>query len=124
MDKLKILVVDDSQVALNEAEKGLKDDKTEVITSLSAETAIALIEKDSFDFLLFDYNMPGINGFELIRKVKDSNIVGDAKIFMCTAENKSEAKAEGKQFGVYGWIVKPIDFSKVKSFLVKLAEKN
>jgi CheY-like chemotaxis protein len=72
---MQLLIVDDSQVCLVLTRGYVQTFRADWIctTAESAEQAMALIEKQSFDAYVLDYNLPGRNGLELARWIRDKN---------------------------------------------------
>ncbi len=66
-----ILIVDDEPDTLGLIELTLETAGFEVHTALSAEPALSLIQQHAFDLILLDIMMPGMSGFDMVRKLKE-----------------------------------------------------
>lgn len=75
------------------------------------------IQKDSFDVIISDVNMPVMDGLELLEKIRAHETSKFTPVLMMTTEASDEMKAEGKRLGATGWIVKPFDPEKLASII-------
>ena len=82
-DKLRVLIVDDDHDILNLAEKLLKS-SYDVLTADNARSALDILKSVQVDGLLSDINMPEMNGFELLRRVKKNKNLDHLTIAMLT----------------------------------------
>jgi len=105
---MKILIVDDSKMlrdmlvyALNE---GGYEDITEAIDGLDG---LNKAKDNQHDLLIVDYNMPNMNGIDMIKEVKKLSNYKNIPIFMLTTEKSESLKQEAKESGAIGWINKP-----------------
>ena len=116
MDKIlqtdiKILVVDDEQIIRDFFASMLSDYR--VITAASGEEALELINKERPDLVLLDIKMPGIDGIETLRRIKqiDQNI----SVIMLSAHETLETNLEATRMGAYTSMSKPFDLDEMKS---------
>ncbi len=104
----KILTVDDSSSMRKMVAYTLRSAGFEVC---EAEDGVAALEvariESNFDLVLTDINMPRMDGFELIRELRDIPAFTDTPILTLTTEGSEEKKTLGRQAGATGWIVKP-----------------
>jgi two-component system chemotaxis response regulator CheY len=70
-------------------------------------TALPVLKKTEFDFLITDWNMPGMTGIDLLRAVRADEQLAKLPVLMVTAERKRENIVEAAEAGVNGYIVKP-----------------
>jgi two-component system chemotaxis response regulator CheY len=70
-------------------------------------TALPALKKTEFDFLITDWNMPGMTGIDLLRAVRADQQLAKLPVLMVTAERKRENIVEAAEAGVNGYIVKP-----------------
>ena len=101
-----IFVVDDSDTNLSVAKETLKENYR-VMTLPSAAKMFALIEKVRPDLILLDVEMPEMNGFEALSRLKESPAYSDIPVIFLTGMLDEEIKARGAQLGVAGFISKP-----------------
>ena len=103
----KILIVNDSDDNLFLLSIYFKDHaEIEVVTANSGEKAITLFEKESFDLVLLDINMPGMDGFETLEKIR--TIKREVKIFALTGSTLDEEIEKIMEAGFDKHLAKPI----------------
>ncbi len=94
-EELKVLIVDDSQFARNHIRRTLEGFGIEKITAASnGEEAAGILAHDFFDFIVTDYNMPVMNGAELVKFIRHESNQADVPILMVTSEADSHLLAE------------------------------
>lgn len=110
MANLKILVVDDSptmrRILLNTVQKAGYSDVQEAV---DGKDALAKLMAGSFDLLMTDWNMPNMNGLELVSAVRAEEKLKSIPILMVTTRNMKEDIVTAIKSGVNGYIVKPFD---------------
>jgi len=109
-DKAKILVVDDEKSVLNLLKTVLKGEGYEVITSTSGKEALVAIRKEpDTDIILLDILMPGLDGFEVLRTLKDDPATADICVIMLTAVGEVQDKVKAFSAGASDYLVKPFE---------------
>ncbi|MFH1619618.1 MAG: response regulator, partial [bacterium] len=88
----------------------IRSEGCEVRTAGSAEEAIALTGRESFDLILLDLVLPGITGFGAIEALKRQ---GDAPIIIMTGYGEEDVRSDAESLGVSGVIGKPVEFQKL-----------
>ena len=86
-------------------------------------TAIPMLNTGNYDFLVTDWNMPGMTGFDLLKHVRADPDLKDLPILMVTAESKREQIVAAAQAGVNGYIVKPFTAAVLKEKIEKIFER-
>jgi two-component system chemotaxis response regulator CheY len=115
----KIILVDDSKTILATAEMALEDLISAGSITLKtyinpAELRNALLDgSEDFDLLISDINMPQLNGLDLARELKQHAAFKTKPILILTTESSAQMKAQGKEIGVTGWLVKPFSDEKL-----------
>ena len=104
---MKILIVDDAPMILNLLDTALSLEDHEVTKANNAEEAIEKVKGSKFDLGIFDVNMPGKSGLELIPIVKSMENGKNMKIVMLTTESSDDMKNKAKAAGAKAWMVKP-----------------
>ena len=125
MDKnMKILVVDDFSTMRRIIKNLLRDlGFTNIQEADDGNTALPMLQNGDFDFVVTDWNMPGMQGIDLLREIrKDDNLV-HLPVLMVTAEAKREQIIMAAQAGVNGYIVKPFTAVTLKEKLDKIFER-
>jgi len=115
---IKTLVVDDSATARNFISRVLRNIGIENITQAeNGKEAIQAMQTDYFDLLVTDYNMPEMDGQELIKYVRENSTQGSIPIIMVTSETDESRLSAVRQSGVSAICDKPFETSSVLSLL-------
>lgn len=117
---MNVLAVDDSPTIREMVRVALVEGVESVVTATDAEDALGLIDRQRFDIVITDYNMPGMNGIELVEVLRSRAEYRHVPILMLTTESDEELKREGRRAGCTGWIVKPFDPVRLLSVVKKL----
>lgn len=125
MDKnMKILIVDDFSTMRRIIKNLLRDlGFNNTVEADDGLTAWPILEQGGIDFLVTDWNMPGMQGIDLLKKVRADEKLGSMPVLMVTAETKREQIIEAAQAGVNGYIVKPFTASTLKEKIDKIFER-
>jgi two-component system chemotaxis response regulator CheY len=83
-------------------------------------TALPMLQAGDFDFLITDWNMPGMEGLELLKIVRKDPNLKTTPVLMVTAESKRELIMEAAKSGVNGYIVKPFTAATLKEKIDKI----
>jgi CheY-like chemotaxis protein len=116
------MVVDDEQdvqfLFQQKFRKELKTGKLEIHFEFSGEAAFDYIERnsDNFFLILSDINMPGMNGLELLKKIKEKFV--DIKVYMITAYSDEYNYQNAINSGADDYFTKPIDFDVLRNKLL------
>ena len=110
LDQLAILVVDDSQDTTEMLSRLLKFSGATVTAASSGEDALRLLAGNSFDVVLSDISMPGMDGFEFLRKLRQVPGRADVPILALTGYGRPEDVERAHAAGFYSHITKPFDF--------------
>jgi len=104
----KILVVDDDKTVRGFLELFLKTKGfADVVSAENGEDAVKIVEKENVKLILLDVMLPGMNGVEVLRKIKAIN--KDISVIMITGYPDEEKAKEAIREGVYDYIIKPFD---------------
>lgn len=106
-ERARILIVDDEPAVRMTLELALADTPHHVESVETAEQALAALERGPFDLLLVDKNLPGINGVELIRRVRQKH--EDVWAAMITGYPSADSAMELLHLGVRGYLEKPFE---------------
>lgn len=122
--KMKILVVDDFSTMRRIIKNLLRElGYTNVQEADDGQTALPMLRKGNFDFLITDWNMPGMTGFELLCAVREDPNLKDLPILLVTAEAKREQIVQAAQAGVNGYVVKPFTAATLRDKIDKIFER-
>ena len=121
---MKILIVDDFSTMRRIIKNLLRDlgynNTSEADDGL---TALPMLQTGQFDFLVTDWNMPGMQGIDLLKAVRSDASISSLPVLMVTAESKREQIVEAAQAGVNGYIVKPFTAQTLKEKIDKIWER-
>ena len=125
MDKnMKILIVDDFSTMRRIIKNLLRDlGFNNTSEADDGNTALPMLQAGSFDFLVTDWNMPGMQGIDLLKAVRADAKLAKLPVLMVTAESKREQIVEAAQAGVSGYVVKPFTAITLKEKIDKIFER-
>ncbi len=121
---MKILIVDDFSTMRRIIKNLLRDlgfNNTQEADD--GQTALPMIKATNFDFIVTDWNMPGMQGIDLLKAIRADSTIAHLPVLMVTAESKREQIVEAAQAGVNGYIVKPFTAQTLKEKIDKIWER-
>lgn len=125
LDKnMKILIVDDFSTMRRIIKNLLRDlGFTNTVEADDGTTALPMLQAGTIDFLVTDWNMPGMTGIELLRAVRADEKLKSIPVLMVTAEAKRDQIIAAAQAGVNGYVVKPFTAVALKEKIEKIFER-
>lgn len=121
---MKILIVDDFSTMRRIVKNLLRDlGFNNTSEADDGQTALPMLKTGKFDFLVTDWNMPGMDGLTLLREVRADENLKDMPVLMVTAEAKREQIVVAAQAGVNGYVVKPFTAITLKEKINKIFER-
>ena len=121
---MKILVVDDFSTMRRIIKNLLKDlGFSNIQEADDGSTALPMLQQGDFDFVVTDWNMPGMQGIDLLRAIRADDSLKHLLVLMVTAEAKKEQIVAAAQAGVNGYVVKPFTAATLKEKLEKIFER-
>lgn len=125
MDKdMKILIVDDFSTMRRIIKNLLRDlGFSNTSEADDGQTALPMLQNGNFDFLVTDWNMPGMTGIDLLKAVRADDRLKGMPILMVTAEAKRDQIVEAAHAGVNGYVVKPFTAAVLKEKIEKIFER-
>lgn len=121
---MKILIVDDFSTMRRIIKNLLRDlGFTNTQEADDGATALPMLKAGDFDFLVTDWNMPGMTGIELLKQVRADERLVSLPVLMVTAEAKRDQIVEAAQSGVNGYVVKPFTAQVLKEKIDKIFER-
>lgn len=115
----RVLVVDDIPANVKLLEAKLSAEYFDVLTALSGPDAIAICERGEADIVLLDVMMPGMNGFEVCRRLKGEATTAHIPVVIVTALDQPADRLQGLDAGADDFLTKPLDdtalFARVRS---------
>ncbi|MDX1800060.1 MAG: chemotaxis response regulator CheY [Marinobacter sp.] len=125
MDKnMKILIVDDFSTMRRIIKNLLRDlGFTNTDEADDGNSALPMLKSGKYDFLVTDWNMPGMSGFDLLKAVRADDSLKTLPVLMVTAEAKRDQIVAAAQAGVNGYVVKPFTAAVLKEKIEKIFER-
>ncbi len=118
-DNLNIVIIDDSRISLFFAQQLFSEKKKNVHFFHSSTQALEFIKTNKVDIIITDLVMPDIDGWELLRRIRSSNILSSIKVYACTAEAMLLEDKSKQEYAFDGQIGKPIKENNLVSVLMK-----
>ncbi|MCX5827442.1 MAG: response regulator [Deltaproteobacteria bacterium] len=125
MDKnIKILVVDDFATMRKVIRNILKQVQYEnIVEAEDGVVALNILKSQKIDFVISDWNMPNMTGYELLKAVRADPEIGKTPFLMITAESLQENVVAAVKAGVSNYIVKPFTAETLNEKITKIMEK-
>ncbi len=114
-EERKLLIIEDEKKIATTLKKGLTENGYHVDLAFDGVIGKRLFDSNDYDLIILDINLPGMNGFELCKAIRNSN--QQIPIIMLTAMNTTEDKIEGFDTGTDDYMIKPFEF---KELLVRI----
>ncbi|HEY0354907.1 MAG TPA: response regulator transcription factor [Flavisolibacter sp.] len=115
MEERRILLVEDEQKIADTLKFGLAENGYEVDVAYDGNIGKRMSESSTYNLVVLDINLPGINGYELCRSIRNNN--PHIPVIMLTALSALNDKIEGYDAGADDYIIKPFEF---KELLMKI----
>lgn len=114
-DKKKVLVAEDSSVIQNLTKRILQFQNFDITSVRDGQQVIDAVEKENYDVILMDINMPKMNGMECSRAIRDMQDQQKAKvpIIAISGNAMNYSEEDFKNAGINEFIQKPIDFDQL-----------
>ncbi|NQU08829.1 MAG: response regulator [Candidatus Abyssubacteria bacterium] len=122
--QVRVLVVDDEEVVLKSVRRVLKDDDEHqffIDTATSADEGLDLMARNEYDVVLTDLMMPGIDGLELIERIRQSDV--QARIIMITGYATMRTALQALRKGAFDYIAKPFTKEELRSVVENAARQ-
>lgn len=121
---MKVLVVDDFSTMRRIVKNLLRDlGFTNISEADDGSTALPMLKEGSFDFVVTDWNMPGMQGIDLLKAIRADAKLSHIPVLLITAEAKKEQIVMAAQAGVNGYIVKPFTAATLNAKLDKIFQR-
>jgi two-component system chemotaxis response regulator CheY len=118
---MKILVVDDHE-SMRRIEKQILNDLgyPNVDMADDGSTALPMLQAGNYDFVISDWNMPKMEGLELLRAIRADAKLTKTPVLLVTAESKKEKIIEAVKAGVNDYVVKPFNAEIIKAKIARI----
>jgi two-component system response regulator AtoC len=114
------LIIDDEELTLRTISRCLRQDGFEVFTALSGEDGLRLFHEEKPDLILLDIVLPGIDGVEVLRQIREAN--DTAIVIMMSAYHLVERAVEAMKLGAFDYLVKPFHLEAMTTILHRAGE--
>jgi DNA-binding NtrC family response regulator len=119
-NNIKLLMVDDEVKFLESISKRLELKNFDVTTATNGQEAIASAEKGLFDVAVVDFKMPGMDGTEVLKALKENHKY--LEIIMLTGHATIDSAVECTKMGAFKYLEKPYDFEKLVELIMEAYE--
>ena len=114
-DRLKILVVDDEPDIPELVKLLLVNEPYDFIAAFGGYEAIDMAISEIPDMILLDVMMPDMDGYEVVKKLKESKVAGEIPIIMVSAKSEVDDKIKGMELGIDDYVSKPFDMRELNA---------
>ena len=125
--KIKVIIVDDDKFLLNMYSTKFGKAGLEVKTAQRGEEALRVLADDKYlpDIIILDIIMPGMNGLDLLAKIRQMGLVKDSTVIVLTNQGQPSDISKAEELGVQGYIVKATTIpSEVVDEAISIYKKN
>jgi signal transduction histidine kinase len=124
MQTATLLLVDDDDMAIELTQMQLIDGnrlQCKVLVARDGQEALVRLHDTDIDLVLLDINMPRMDGFELLERMRAEKLLDRVVVVMCSTSTYQEDISRAKDLGACGYLTKPPDFSRLRAILEKSA---
>jgi putative two-component system response regulator len=114
LSECKILIVEDTEENIDILIEALGNEY-DIAVAMDGETALESLEEEIPDIILLDIMMPGMDGYEVCRCIKENKKFSKVPIIFLTAMTDIESRAKGFELGAADYITKPFEIFEVKN---------
>jgi len=118
----RILIVDDDEGLIHFLSRFFTKLDKDVTSSTDGLSALELVAKEQFDLILIDYKMPGLNGLETLKEIR--NLQVKTPVIIMTAYGTTETAIEAMKLGAYDYLLKPFDREELRQIASDALEVN
>jgi two-component system chemotaxis response regulator CheY len=105
----RILTIDDSKTIRDMLRMTLVDAGYDVLQAVDGQDGVDVLSRETVDLVITDINMPKMNGYEVVRHLRDNPANDGLPILVLTTESDTDKKNIAREAGATGWMVKPFD---------------
>ncbi|WP_341227113.1 response regulator [uncultured Arcticibacterium sp.] len=118
-----VLIAEDSSVIQNLARKILEFQNFKITVVKNGEQVIQLLEKEPFDIVLLDINMPVMDGIECVQAIRGNEATAKLPVVAITGNARNYTEEEYKEAGFNEVLMKPLNFDKLVKVVKDLTEE-
>lgn len=119
--KVRLLVVEDEKALCESIAKGLRLDGYEVDTAFDGEEAMDIISTDSYDLIILDLNLPGMDGLDILKNMREND--NETNVLILSARGGLNDKIEGLDSGANDYLCKPFHFEELEARVRSLTRR-
>jgi two-component system chemotaxis response regulator CheY len=118
---MKIVIADDSEVIRIIIEKGIKLIGYDALHANNGHKVLELLEKNTKEIamVLLDWNMPGLNGFEVLKAMKEDDRFSSIPVLMVSTESEESKISKVYEAGAAGYLAKPFEADELNKLIEK-----
>jgi CheY-like chemotaxis protein len=105
----KVLIIEDNRDNLRLITYVLRRNGYEVVAAETGEAGVELARRENYRFIIVDINLPGIDGFEVTKRIRNSGLAGSVPIIVITSHAMLGDRERVMAAGCNGYFEKPID---------------
>lgn len=109
VNRRKILVVDDDPTMVKLINVNLKLNNYAVIEAISGEQALDIVSKDPLDLVVLDIMMPGVDGWEVLKRIRNDPDTEELPVILVTAKTQDSDVIRGWEYGADEYVIKPFN---------------
>jgi len=109
LSKRKILVVDDDPTMVKLINVNLKLNNYSVVEATSGEQALDVLGKEPLDLVVLDIMMPGVDGWEVLKRIRGDNETKEMPVILVTAKTQDSDVIRGWELGADEYVIKPFN---------------
>ena len=117
----RVLFVDDEPGSRESLTLLLENEGYQVDSAADGESAIRLLSSSIYDVVITDLFLPGVSGIDILKHVKEQLL--PCNVILITGHATAETAVEAMKEGAFDYIIKPVDFEKLKGLVAKAVEK-
>ena len=119
MNKI-VMVVDDSQPIRKFVTFALRAQGCKVVTAVDGMDALEKLSRQKIDLIITDLNMPNLDGFELMRAVREDQVHKEVPIIILSSLKSKEDIEMGRKLGAHAYLIKPFDQKRIQYEVAKI----
>lgn len=119
---MHLLIVEDEKILCEDIAKGLKRSGYEITTCCDGIKALDLCLTETFDLIVLDLNLPGMDGMEILRRLRETDM--ETKVLILSARSQISDKVEGLDAGANDYLAKPFHFEELEARIRSLTRRN
>ena len=117
--KKNILIADDSNIILNYLEKNIVDEY-KILRANDGSDAITILQNNDIYAILLDLNMPGLNGFEVLKYLKENNLIDKIPVVIITGDDSEDTIKEAFKYPILDVLNKPFNDKSIDKILISI----